>query len=88
MFVITPMFSLEEGSLLETRNLESFQLNCRSMPQRSVLGPLLYIIYVSDFCETLRYYKYNYYADDLMIYIHTKPSQINEALSKIRTSAK
>jgi hypothetical protein len=40
------------------------------VPQRSVLGPLLFIPYIDDVLSVIRYCRFHIYADDLQIY-HT-----------------
>lgn len=54
-----------------------------SMPQGSVLGPLLFVLYLPDFKDTLRHYKYNLYADDLQIYLHCKPGELTDYIAKV-----
>ena len=53
------------------------QLSC-GVPQGSVLGPLLFSLYLSDFREIIDCCEYSYYADDLLIYLSGPPDRINE----------
>lgn len=53
------------------------------VPQSSVLGPLLFTLYLFDFGEVLKHSKYNFYADDLQIYIHCEPKDIHNVIVRI-----
>lgn len=60
------------------------------MPQGSILGPLLFIIYSADICWHIKHCKYHLYADDVQLYlpmhpkdVHCKLSRINDDLDRI-----
>ena len=46
------------------------------VPQVSILGPIIFNLYVSDLSEQVKYSKTLQYADDTNIYIHSKPNAL------------
>lgn len=63
--------------------LSSYEEVGAGVPQGSVLGPLLFVIYISDIFDTLKYCNYNGYADDLVVYLHCDPRDIHSGIFKV-----
>lgn len=53
------------------------------VPQRSVLGPLLFTLFINDIGAILMHTKHIVYADDLQIYIDCPSSELNQGITKI-----
>ncbi|KAJ4435031.1 hypothetical protein ANN_23604 [Periplaneta americana] len=53
------------------------------IPQGSVLGPLLFTIYVNDITSLVRHCNYHLYADDLQCYISSRLDRVNDAIDKL-----
>ncbi|KAL6420425.1 hypothetical protein ACFW04_014432 [Cataglyphis niger] len=53
------------------------------VPQDSVLGPLLFTLYLAEFSHVVKHCKYNFYADDLQAYIHCEPRDLSDTIRKV-----
>jgi len=62
-----------------------FKYNNRGVGQGTVLGPLVFLIYVNEVCKHIKYSKHHMYADDLQIYIKAHPSEILTIIKKLNT---
>lgn len=55
----------------------------RGVPQGSILGPFLFILYCADITNCLKHCQYHIYADDVQIYISFKSDEIGTAISNL-----
>ena len=54
------------------------------VPQGSILGSLLFAIFINDISFVLKYCKYLLYADDLQIYLQRTTREIATLISKVQ----
>lgn len=76
-----------QSVFLQNRFSRPLQVS-KGVPQGSILGPLLFTMYINDLVEHLRFSKAHLYADDVQIYISTDRSNIDHCIRKLNEDLK
>ena len=79
-------YLLERKQKVVTNLGESRWIDIKNgVPQGSILGPLLFLVLVSDLYKSISNGQYHMYADDTQLYYHCSVNQIVSVISKINT---
>lgn len=66
-----------------TKSVSTSSSVTRGIPQGSILGPILFILYCSDICDSIKYCSHHLYADDLQVYLSFEPNETQTAVQKL-----
>ena len=66
----------------------SYRLLSKGVPQGSILGPLLFSLFINDLPDSVKYMMYHLFADDVQIYRSFKQEDSIQSLKEINEDLK
>lgn len=67
----------------EGGNISAWLRTSSGVPQGSVLGPLLFAVYINDRPRVLRFARHMLFADDTQLYVHIPPEELLRGIEEI-----
>ena len=85
IFSINSYLSSRYQTVIDSKGgISAWKLVTSGVPQGSVLGPLLFALFINDLPQVLQHSDHKLYADDTQIFLYCLPTQIHDAINNLQ----
>lgn len=80
---MTPLYFFNREQFVSINSFVSNQTSVRyRVPQRSLLEPLLFLLYINDLNQAMRFYKFYHFVDDTnLLYCNKSVNRLNKHIN-------